>query len=418
MAGIYTNPTTYRKIGKPGFSLTEELATRKRVNFWGLSQWLPNPDPILREMGRSIAVYREVATDSHLRGCIKNRKGGVLSLKWGIDRGKAATRQSQAIIDIFDTLPIHAIIGEILEACQYGYTPLEIMWAPVDGLILPIKVIGKPPEWFHFGTNNELRLITNQSQIGEELPPNKFLLPRQEPTYDNPYGTADLSSCFWPATFKKGGVKFWVTFAEKYGMPFAIGKNPRGTDEEQSIALAEQLQAMVQDAVAVIPDDSTVELLEAAGKAASAEIYRDLVNYCKAEMSTVQLGHEGTALSTPGKLGNDNTAIKIRQNIIDADKGIVCEAMNTLIQWTWDMNFVGPRPTFTMWKKEDVDEKLARRDLTLSRSGVRFTKKYFAAKYGFEEGDFAIQTAQTKPSAPAGAEPMPAPDFTERKPID
>lgn len=34
--------------------------------------------------------------------------------------------------------------------------------------------------------------------------------------------------CFWPVAFKKGGMKFWLRFAEKFGSPWVIGKHPRG----------------------------------------------------------------------------------------------------------------------------------------------------------------------------------------------
>jgi hypothetical protein len=64
--------------------------------------------------------------------------------------------------------------------------------------------VGKPPEWFQFDNDNLLRFRAKDAGLeGEPVPLNKFVVPRQDATYDNPYGFPDLSMCFWPVTFKK-----------------------------------------------------------------------------------------------------------------------------------------------------------------------------------------------------------------------
>ena len=46
-------------------------------------------------------------------------------------------------------------------------------------------------------------------------------------------------------------------------MPHLIGKHPRGGTRVETESLANMLEEMVQDAIAVIPDDSCVEIQEA-----------------------------------------------------------------------------------------------------------------------------------------------------------
>ena len=46
-------------------------------------------------------------------------------------------------------------------------------------------------------------------------------------------------------------------------MPHLIGKHPRGSTKEETNSLADMLEDMVQDAIAVIPDDSSIEIQEA-----------------------------------------------------------------------------------------------------------------------------------------------------------
>jgi phage gp29-like protein len=102
---------------------------------------------------------------------------------------------------------------------------VEILWASGDSSLRIADLIGKPVRWFGFDTDNHPRFRSaGNPWLGEELPFGKFVFARHFPTYDNPYGLRLLSRCFWPAAFKKGGIKFWVTLAEKYGMPFMLGK--------------------------------------------------------------------------------------------------------------------------------------------------------------------------------------------------
>jgi hypothetical protein len=37
--------------------------------------------------------------------------------------------------------------------------------------------------------------------------------------------------CYWPLVFKKGGLKFWLAFTEKFGSAFSVGKLPRSATD-------------------------------------------------------------------------------------------------------------------------------------------------------------------------------------------
>jgi phage gp29-like protein len=399
--GLWIDDKTFIRFNDGGARLSDEIATRQRaVDFYGLNMYLPNPDPVLKKMGKDIAVYTDLKVDSRVKAGIISRKAGVKSLEWEIDRGKSKSRQVKIVEQLFKRLDLEQIISEILEAPLFGYQPLEVIWENRDGLIFPRDVIGKPQRWFVFGAeDNSLRFRTKGNySTGEELPPRKFLIPRFNASYDNPYGEPLLSSCFWPVTFKKGGWRFWVTFAEKYGMPFAVGKHPRGAQKEEVNALLDMLEQMVQDAVAAIPDDSSVELKEAAGKGASVGLYKSLIDTANSEISTALLGHAGAGESTPGKLGNEDAALTVRKDIVDSDKKLVEATINQLIGWIFELNWggSGEQPVFGLYEEEDVDKTLAERDGTLSKdAGVKFTKAYFRKAYGFEDEDIEITRAQS-----------------------
>ncbi|MBR6126461.1 DUF935 family protein [bacterium] len=383
--------------------ITDEIATRKRaLNFYTLANILPDPDIVLKKQGKDITIYKELLCDSHVFACIQSRKSGVLSLEWDINRGLDKDENAEEIEKLLKKLDIHKLISDILDATSFGFQPLEIMWKrDKSGHVLPERVVAKPPEWFCFDDDNNLKFRTKENYYGELLPDKKFLLVQNNPTYNNPYGERTLSRVFWNVTFKKGGMKFWVIFTEKYGMPHLIGKHPRGATKAETDSLADMLEEMVQDAIAVIPDDSSVEIKEAS-KSSSAEIYEKLIDKMNSEISKAILGQTlTTEVGATGSYAAANTHMQVRQDIIDSDKKLVESAINQLITWIYEINFPNSEiPVFELYAPEDVDLTLAQRDKILSDTGVKFTKEYFIKAYGLEEEDFDIREDIIPPQVP------------------
>lgn len=394
MRKLWINEREYVLFNEAKTSLVSEIATRKRsIDFYSILQNLPDPDPVLRKQGKDIRVYREFLSDPHVWACIQSRKAGVLSLEWGIDKGKAKSKQAEIIENTFNNLDLNTLISEILDCVLFGFQPLEIMWKPQGKLILPAEIKAKPAEWFVFDDENNLKLKTKDNFKGELLPDKKFLCPQYNPSYQNPYGERTLSRIFWNCTLKKGGLQFWIGFTEKHGMPFLVGKHPRGTSSEDTENLADMLQSMIQDAIAVIPDDSSIEIQEA-NKTSSADVYERLINKMNAEISKAILGQTlTTEIGNIGSYAASNTHFEVRKDIVNADKRIVEKTLNQLIRWIYELNFSEQNiiPVFTMWEEEDIDLELAKRDKILSETGVKFTKEYLMKTYGFEKDDIEVQ---------------------------
>jgi phage gp29-like protein len=402
--GIWITERDFRAVSAPKLDQVKEIATRQRAGeAIGFGMYLPNPDQILRNLGLEISAYRALLPDSHVGACIVSRKSGVKCLNWSIDRDKSPSEPAKFIESVFKDLDIERITGEILNAPLFGYSVLEIMWEQKNGKIYPVDIVGKPPEWFLFDTENSLRFKSVTNILGEPLPPMKFLLASHEADYQNPYGFALLSRCFWPVTFKKGGWKFWVKFVEKYGGAFAIGKHPRGAQEEEIEALADTLNAMIQSAVAVIPDDASVQITESAGKTASGDLYERLIKAGEDDISKALVGQTlTTQVGTTGSYAASNTHMQVRADIVDADKKLVCSVYNTLVRWIYELNFGGnERPVFSLWADEDVDLPQAERDAKLAQTQqIRFRKPYWTRTYGFKEDEIdEVEPNTGQPSA-------------------
>jgi phage gp29-like protein len=390
-------------LGLTGGQIATRLAA---LDFAFMGQLLPNPDPILKATGKDIRTYREIARDSHVGACIRRRKSAVKALQWGIDRGQAPARVTRAIEDMLAGLDMERIIGNALDATLFGYLPMEIDWrsggagagagAGVGngGGTWAADVVALPPEWFCFDAENNLRFRTRTAPLfGELLPERKFLLPRQDATYQNPYGQPDLALCYWPVVFMKGGKRFWLNFAEKFGGTFLMGKLPRGAAQAERNALLDDLEAIVQNGVGVIPDDGSVVPLESSAKAASADLFERLVLHCRSEISIVLTGTNQTIEATANK-ASANAGMDVAGDLRDGDAEIVAAAINQLIRWAVGINYPGAAaPTFSLWDQDAKDVMQATRDKSNYDAGARFTRQFWMRSYGYQESDLADSAA-------------------------
>ena len=370
------------------------IATRaKAIDFWSFMHYLPNPDPVLKKMGRDISVYREILSDSHVGGCVRRRKAAIKGLEWRITpTGNEKT--DEILVSLFDRLSVNQIINQILDAPLFGYQALEVMWASENGLLLPTEIVGKPQEWFVFDEDNRLMLRTKENRNGDIVPEKKFLLATQQADYMNPYGRADLAMCFWAATFKKGGFKFWLEFAEKYGSPWLVGKYPRNANAHEIDELLDSMEKMLGTAVAAIPDDSSIDMLESGSKGGSSQVFDDFLRYCKSEIAIALLGQNQTTEAEANR-ASATAGLEVTRDIRDDDASMVEGVFNQLLAWICELNFhVDTLPTFELYEQESIDKLQAERDGLLAGLGVQFTEQYIMRTYGFEEGDIVVATPE------------------------
>lgn len=373
--------------------LTSELVTRqKQLNFQNYLGILPNPDKILSRLGKNIDTYRELLADAHIWSCIQSRKSGLLGLDFIINQNSASLFVVNEIEKILNDIDIQNVMRDILEALLYGYQPMEIIWdyEPKTKRILPKKLIAKPQEWFFVDAENNWKMRNPKDSNGTELPPYKFIIVTFEQSYQNPYGTALLSKCYWPVTFKNGGLRFWVNFMEKYGMPILLGQYSRGASLEESQELANVLANMTQDAVIVTPSDISVELKEAV-KSSSSELYKDMIKHCNTEISKAILSQTLTTELDGGSYAAAQTHYKIRKELVMSDAKIVEQTINQLIRYIVELNYGGTDfPKFKILHNDSDNLQKVERDIKLNQCGVIFTKKYYEKTYGLSEDEFDI----------------------------
>jgi phage gp29-like protein len=418
MPGLWLSENQYIDLAETAdrTALTGELATRGNAMEWlDFMGMLPDPDPVLRKLDDGgVHVLQELLADGHLISVVQSRKLGTLKKEFRFEPGSlkgeepsaAAVKLRDDLVADLEQIDLYNLVSNILDASLYGMTPVEIMWDSADSRLRIADLIGKPVRWFAFDTDNQPRFRSADNPwFGEELPFGKFAFARHFPTYDNPYGLRLLSRCFWPVAFKKGGIKFWVTLAEKYGMPFLLGKYRQGAPPSEQQDMLGKLAAMVRDACAVIPQGGTVEILENKGGAA-ADIHDRLKSAMDAEMSKVIMGQTLTAevSAQGGSRAQGQVHEDILEDFRDGDQKLVKTSMEDIAWLYGQINAPGvPTPAFKWFEEEEPQKEFADRDKILKETGVRFRKSYYVRRYGLQEDDFDLE---------APATPGPA-DFAE-----
>lgn len=200
--GLYVSPTEFRSFadqadpmsGGLAGQIATRLAAGDMTSFFGL---LPNPDPVLKAMGKDIHVYRNLLADPLVMGARRRRAAAVLSMERGFDaeqsRGTPA-RVMKAVETAFSRLDIQRIVRDLIDGAFFGYRVAEVMWKPSDGILMPADLIAKPSEWFGFHSEDaRLKFKPLGSAVGQEVPDRKFVVVGKMRSWENPHGEPDLA---------------------------------------------------------------------------------------------------------------------------------------------------------------------------------------------------------------------------------
>jgi phage gp29-like protein len=374
----------------------DQFATRRRVNdFVRLMRSLPDPDPVLKKMGKGITALQELLTDSHLESVWGVRCAATSGADWFMapgDDSSGAQEIADAFAEELKDMDIPRIIEEMMDGVAYGYSPLEVLWTANEGRWGISNIVGKPPQWFEF--NQENKLVLKTGAVGtEELPENRFLLVQHRPSYANPYGVKVFSKCFWPVTFKRNGFRWWTVFVEKYGGAFLLGKYPSNAGDKFKKELLEALEQMVANAVAVVPEGSEISIQSASDKTGGSDVHSAYIQMSNNEISKAVLGQ--TLTTEIGEKGSYAAAAAhnlVREDIAAADRHRISAAFNRLTAVYTFYNFGpdAPPPFFQFVKDEDLQAARADRDVKLHQVGWRPKKEYFIREYGMQEEDFDL----------------------------
>ena len=403
MAGIWTSPDTYVEFEAPGREdLVRELYTPTAAMGFDPAAWigyLPDPDPVLLKTGDGVQVLRELTADAKVLSSIQLRKIGTLKKKdYTLTAGKVgdanSTPEAERLaadlrVDL-ENIDLYNLWSQILDAPFYGYAVVEIVWEAVAGRMRIARLRPRPHEWFGWDSDDVLKFKGLQGALADPVPDSKAVAVRHFPDAANPYGLRLLSRCLWPVAIKKGGIRFWTTLCERFGMPWVIGKARSGALKPERQDMLNSLSQMVQDAVAVITAGSEVQVHTMTGTA--GDLHPNLVRYMDSAIAMVLMGQTLTAdIGNTGSRAASDTHYDVLGDLQEADETLICTFMENLA-WTYgQVNAPGvPTPSFAFVEPEDYEAQ-ADLDKRLKETGVRFTKVHYTRRYALTEDEFEVE---------------------------
>lgn len=403
-------------LDSQGQPLMREIASIERdVNRIFFGKVLRNEDDTLISRGgtKGLKIYDELKRDAHAGAVLAKRKLAVTSRCWEVDPAsdrRVDKKAAELVKGALEHLRFNSLCKRLLEATLKGFAVGEVLWEVRDGFVLPARVVARDQRRFTFLTDGSLRLLTRESSWeGEELPARKFIVHRRGAEDDSPFGTGIGGMLFWPIFFKRNGITFWLTFADKFGSPTAIGKYPAGSGGDDQEKLLQALQAISQDAGIIVPEGMVVELLEAA-RSGSVDTYEKLVRYMDEQVSKAVLGETMSTTAAATGLGSNQAGVQneVRLEVAKDDADELNETLNdTLVRWIVEFNMPGaglPRVCREFDEPEDLNQR-AERDTKLFALGFEPTEQYILQTYG--EGWVKKQQAVVDPAADPSAQAAP-----------
>jgi phage gp29-like protein len=306
------------------------------------------------------------------------------------------------------------VTDQMLWALFYGFAVAEAVYNQgPSGKTWLTKIAVRKQRRFRFAPDGSPLLITKAKPEGEAVDPAKFwVVSTGSDNSDDPYGQGLAAVLYWPVTFKRQGLKFWLNFLETFAQPGAQVQYPVSATQAEKDKALELAAAIANGAKATaIPEGLIVELIEA--KRSGTADYATILGILDRAIAKVVLSQTMTT-DDGSSYSQAQTHKAVRDEVVKADADLINESFNQQVVAPLTFWNFGPgvRPP-KVWRRvgEKVDLKLqAETDKLVAEQGWERTEESIRSLYG--EG--WVRKAAVPGSAPMD-EP-PAPSFAEGRP--
>ncbi len=148
----------------------------------------------------------------------------------------------------------------------------------------------------------------------------------------------------WSYLFKAYALKDWVVFLEVFGMPLRIGHYGQGATEKDIATLRKAVINLGSDAAAVLHKSMEIEFQAAVQGRGGESLFLAAAEFWDKQTSKAVLGQTASTEGTPGKLGNEQAQMDVREDLLRADAKALAATLNRdLVRPFIDLNF-GQQP--------------------------------------------------------------------------
>lgn len=327
-------------------------------------------DTVLRRLGSNYEVYRELRRDGQVHSTFQQRRlalrSRVLSVEPGADDAASIAAADQLRTNL-EQISFDRATGLMTWGAFYGFSVGECMWTIRDGKVWLARIKARTPWRFRFSETGELRLLTRTSMLtGVVMPSGKFWTTSWGADNDDePYGLGLAHQLYWPVFFKKQGLGFWLRALEKFGAPTGLGTYPAGTPKSEQDKLLAAVHRMRMDGSIVVPEGTTIQLLEAVRGTVDQASFNRAMN---SEISKIVLGQTMTT-DDGASLSQSEVHMEVREELTDADAEELCESfMAGPAAWLTVWNFPGAATPIVKRIAAEDQEKAAK--LLVAKAGA------------------------------------------------
>lgn len=373
--GAKTNSTTPSRK-----ELTGEVAAFSQSDMWGLTNPAKGITPAKLEsilndaddgdIGELVDLAYDIEErEGHLAGLLQTRKQALLGLDWQISASNSDDAKAQEIAEAASEmlLGIDNLDEGLLDLLDGIMKPLavcEIMWDVSTGQAMPTTLNWVHQRKFRYMMGQRrgqdrigaLHMLASATDIyGAEIPRSKLVIhqPRSRSGWQCRAGLIRVLS--WLYLFKVYAQKDWSIFTELYGQPLRVGKVDTDATDEDVAAFKRALVSMGSDAAAIISKTHELQLLER-GSSSGDGVYAPFLSYLDGTISKAVLGHSAAADSTAGKLGNEQSAVDIRSDILAADAYALATTLRRDLLTPWVRLNFGPTAPIPVWEFDLPDD--------------------------------------------------------------
>ena len=344
-----------------------------------------------------------------LQADLQTRKLAVAGLTWEIEPASESSEDkkiAEAAKEMLEYIEdFERALFDSLDAVAKGFAVQEIFWE-----IAGSEVWVKRLKWVHqkrftFYSQEQVlefpRLLTDaEPALGEELQPFKFLFHRHLARS----GAAPRGGLARPLAylylFTNFSLKDWVIFNDLYSVPMRVGKYKPGATTGEIDALKQAVFNLGTDAAAVVSDSTLIELLETKNRAGDIPTFKAFIDWSARMVSKVVLGHTGASEPTPGKLGGEDAAQEVRQDLVEHDARSLQNAIKFQLIWPWVVYQFGadkacPKFQFHYEAEEDLNETATMYGTLVEKVGFRkIGVQHIYERFGIPEPAAGEETLQ------------------------
>ena len=300
---------------------TTDSLTRRDIGDWRTAWQMainvdyPNRQPLYD-------IYRDVAVDLHLSGCIQQREGFVMARSFKLVNESGDV--DEGALGFFDAAWFKDLIKLALDANYWGHSLIELgdVITAGDGKLAynGVKLITRKHVIPEYG-----RVITD---LGQDW--STGIDYRQPPFSDwlIEVGRPDNLGLFLKAATqtipKKNALAFWDTFAEIFGMPMRIARTTTRDDKEMK-RMEKMMADMGTEGWGIFQQGTEIEVVESS-RGDAFNVYDRRIERANSELSKLIIGQTMT-IEDGSSLSQSETHLEVFENIIEAD----CDSIRDIV---------------------------------------------------------------------------------------